>query len=134
MSEPCTRCSTLLDSPNQAHFCDPDLAKPYRGQAPHNGTSTCKEAAKSMGDHLGPLEAAVVDWIKAHGPSTRFEIGEGTNMRPQTCTARVRTLVLRGVLVDLEETRPTDSGRPARVVALVEAQPRQLEMWEGGKL
>ena len=80
------------------------------------GSDTSEKAAESMRESVGHLQRTVFNHIKASRDGmTCDEAEELTGLRHQTCSARVRELVLKGFIVDSGNRRKTRSGRGARV-------------------
>lgn len=103
---------------------------PYTSDgAPYVGASdTSKAAAKSLAGKLGRLEHMVLEHIKAQGVrgATDDEIECALQLRHQTASARRRTLVIKGLVVESGRERKTRSGRWASVWAA--AEPVQLAL------
>jgi len=91
---------------------------PYGGKAPAvKGSETSQAAARSIQAVLNPLQAKVLRYIRscgAHG-STCDQAEEALDMKHQTCSARIRELVLKEKILDADCKRPTRSGRKATV-------------------
>ena len=98
---------------------------PYGGKAPSVNTDTSREAADSIQAVLGPLQARVLRHVIACGAdgTTCDEAEEALAMKHQTCSARIRELVLKDRIVDSGERRHTRSGRNAVVYVLPEHHP-----------
>ena len=81
------------------------------------GSATSRAAAESMERGAGQLREYVLDEIRRTGStgSTCDELEERLALTHQTCSARVRELVLRGDVLDSGKTRKTRSGRAATV-------------------
>jgi len=84
---------------------------------PTNGTDTSNAAAKSMEPHLERCERMVMDCVRGWGDDglTTDMIEMMTGLPHQNCSARVYSLVKRGLLRDTGQRRPTRTGRMARV-------------------
>jgi len=80
------------------------------------GSDTSEHAAESVEHDVSRLRGMVYNFISAceHG-ATCDETESRLFMRHQTCSARIRELVIRGKLYDTGERRLTRSKRPARV-------------------
>lgn len=91
---------------------------PYRGRAPHNKTATSEAAALEIEPQRGTLQWEVWRFVKQRGAygATRQEISAGTGIAENTVRPRVNELLALGPLVETDETRPTTSGRQARVL------------------
>lgn len=86
--------------------------------APHvAGSETSREAAESIKPDVGRLERLVLSVIRARGErgATDDEIELETGLRHQTASARRRGLVLKGLVISTDKTRPTRSGRNATI-------------------
>jgi predicted transcriptional regulator len=88
----------------------------YAARAPHSNESTSKEAARSVEKDVSRIARLVLGEIKAR-PSTCDEVERATGLSHQTVSARIRALVLDGMIEDSREKRPTRSGRRAIVWA-----------------
>lgn len=84
------------------------------------GSDTSAAAAEDIAPHLGRLEAVVLEVIRTEGKhgATDDEIEIAAGLRHQTASARRRGLVIKGMVVDSGERRPTRSGRSAAVWVL----------------
>lgn len=88
---------------------------PYAGP-PHNGSATSKLAALSVEETAGPQGERVYAYIAASGGATRDAIAEALSMGIPSVCARVAQLLAAGRLHETDETRPTRSGRQAKVL------------------
>lgn len=81
------------------------------------GSDTSRAAAESMEPHAGTLEAKVLIAIRAAGDEghTDDELEQVLGLSHQTTSARRRALVIRCLVKDSGERRPTRSGRGATV-------------------
>lgn len=86
----------------------------YADRAPHSNETTSKEAAKSMKPHTSRLAQRILEQIRLH-PSTCEEVEQATGLPHQTVSARIRALVLDGIVENSGDKRPTESGRRAIV-------------------
>jgi len=92
------------------------LPLPGVSLAPHSDMDTSLAAARAIVPDLARLEALVLSVIKnSGGGMTDYEIEQQTGLRHQTASARRRGLVLRSLVEDSGDRRPTDSGRYAVV-------------------
>jgi hypothetical protein len=84
-----------------------------------NGVDTSNAAAASIEPHLPRLEQMVYDCIKGWGDDglTCDSVELMTALPHQTASARIKSLVDRGVIKDTGLRRQTRSGRMARVYA-----------------
>jgi len=85
------------------------------------GCDTSEAAAASLDDlALSRMRRMVLAHIMRHGAlgATCDEIEIAERMRHQSASARVRELVLDGMVVDSGRRRHTRSGRPARVYVI----------------
>lgn len=73
--------------------------------------ATSDEAFRAVG---GTDCARIVEYLSSSGPATCDELEERLSMTHQTASARVNELMRAGVVV-AEGSRPTRSGRRARV-------------------
>ncbi len=91
--------------------------------APHNGTETSQEAAKSIGDLLPGIRKTVYELLKEFPCGlTCDEVEQRLNVRHQTASARLNELQETGhasLRINPETkkpfTRKTRSGRNARI-------------------
>jgi hypothetical protein len=84
--------------------------------APHNGTETSREAARSIEPHRNAQTQTVLDWLRTQKQgATREEIATGTGIKLQSVCVRVYEL-LKSQDVTECGTRATASGRNAAVV------------------
>lgn len=81
------------------------------------GSYTSRAAAESMERGAGRLRAIVLDAIRLAGVAgaTCDELEHALILTHQTCSARVRELVLGGHVLDSGKRRKTRSGRAATV-------------------
>lgn len=99
-------------------------------------SSTSEEAALSIEGHLPRLENVCYLVVAAAGGEgvTCDEAEVQTQLSHQTCSARIRGLVLRGRIVDSGRTRKTRSGRQAVVYVTKDHKPagglEQQEMFD----
>jgi predicted transcriptional regulator len=80
-------------------------------------SDTSRDAAESMRPHVSEIEARVLAYVKrwgSHG-ETCDEVERGLDLSHQTASARLRGLILKGLIKDSGARRPTRSGRAARV-------------------
>lgn len=91
-------------------------------RAPHNGTATSREAARSIEPHVQAQEAQVLDYLRRCGAtgSTQHEAAAALSLSLQSMCGRFHALAdprrPGGPLIAVNgRTRPTPSGRPARV-------------------
>lgn len=83
---------------------------PYQPSSP-----TSIEAARSIAEHVTPMQARVLAYLAECGPSTQEEIAEGADMRLNSINPRINELAKAGKVVNTGETRATSSGRLAVV-------------------
>jgi hypothetical protein len=83
------------------------------------GSDTSYDAAASMEEASGRYERMVLNLIK-RSPKTCDECEVFLNAKHQNISARIRSLFLKGVIVDSGKRRKTRSGRNAVVWAFVE--------------
>lgn len=98
-------------------MAQPDLPfdRPYPTGTPRIAHSDTSAAA---GDSVEPIAASLrrrVLIALAGGDATCDELEVALDMSHQTCSARVRELVLLGLVQDTGQRRKTRSGRGARV-------------------
>ena len=79
------------------------------------GSDTSRDAAESMRPHVSRIERDVLAFVTLWGDATCDEVEFGMGLAHQTASARLRGLVLKGWIKDKGTTRPTSSGRAARV-------------------
>ncbi len=82
------------------------------------GSDTSYEAAASMEEASGRYELMVLNLIKIR-PRTCDECETALNAKHQNLSARIRTLVLKGLVIDSGQRRKTRSGRNAIVWSAV---------------
>lgn len=97
----------------------------YDGRPPHvRGSDTSEGAAESVAGETARLRRRVLgDVAGCADGATCDEVEVRLGLRHQTCSARIRELVLLGRLVDTGAKRRTRSGTPARVYRLAPAAP-----------
>ena len=82
-------------------------------------SDTSRAAAKSVEPTVNKIRALVLDCIRLnwtmHGGATCEEVELATGLSHQTCSARIRELVLKGLVRDSGERRMNKSGRTATV-------------------
>ena len=100
------------------------------------GSDTSRDAAASVAPHLTRLEAVVYEHIVRQGAdgSTCDEAEVATDLAHQTCSARVRGLVQKGLIIDSGDRRPTRSGRGARVYVTMTHAPEPVAPDKPGRL
>jgi hypothetical protein len=98
---------------------------PYGGKAPSVDTDTSRDAAASIQAVLGPLQQRVLRHVANCGAAgtTCDAAEEALGMKHQTCSARIRELVLKDRILDSGERRRTRSGRNAIVYVVPEHHP-----------
>lgn len=79
------------------------------------GSDTSLEAALSVADKVGGKERRVLEALREHGGSTGDELEVSLEMLHQTVGARLRGLVLKGLVKDSGKRRLTRAGRKAVV-------------------
>lgn len=100
-----------------------DSASGYVGPgAYHNRTETSKRAAEEVLPKISKRERRVWEWIHARGGkgSTIDECSEETGMLVASVCPVFYHLRKLGKLIKVDETRPTRSGRAARVHVVYE--------------
>lgn len=75
---------------------------------------TSLAALESMKPHITANARKVLDYIR-YLPSTNYEVGRDTGMKPQSVSARMNELSEKGYVVDSGARRKTDTGRNAIV-------------------
>lgn len=85
--------------------------------APFSDQGTSLAAAQRIAPYIPALEARVLEALRAAGEhgATDKELEAATGLAHETCSARRRWCVLRGLVVDSGLRRPTPSGRAAVV-------------------
>ena len=98
---------------------------PYGGKAPSVNVDTSRDAADSIQAVLGPLQQRVLRYVASCGANgtTCDQAEETLGMRHQTCSARIRELVLKDRILNSGDRRKTRSGRNAIVYVLPEHHP-----------
>lgn len=92
------------------------MARAASTSAPHSNDTTSKDAAQSIGPHLSALEGLVLAWVTEYNSGVTADyIVQKSGMRTSTVTARIRALVLRGLVKDSGSRGTTRSGRSAIV-------------------
>lgn len=98
----------------------------HETRAPYvRGSDTSQAAAVSIEPHLPRLEHVVLATIVSAGGLIADEVEARTGLPHQTVSARIRGLVLKGLLEDSGERRRTRSGRSAAVWMPREPEPIQ---------
>ena len=89
----------------------------YDGLPPHNDTDTSIAAAISVLEDAETMQGRVYRRIRQTGEygATCDELEIRLNMRHTTCSARIRELVLKGIIKDSGQRRKGSSGRDQRV-------------------
>ena len=97
---------------------------------PDNGTITSRQAAKAIAPAAGTLRARVLGFVASQGQrgATLDEISIGLEMRLSTVCARANELKKSGQLRESSHTRPTSSGRQARVLVAARSSCPQSEV------
>ncbi len=106
---------------------DMQLHMPYGDDPGHSNKTTSLEAARSMKQSLGALQARVLDHIRRY-PSTDEEIERILGLSHQSASARRRELVLGGEIIDSGDRRKNSTGRMAivwRVAREGETAPKE---------
>lgn len=83
--------------------------------APHNGTATSIEAARSLSPQvLNDQQRQVLEAITALGEATDEDVEHRTGMKHQSASARRGELAtIKRLIVSTGRTKKTSSGRPA---------------------
>lgn len=84
--------------------------------------ATSHAAAASMVTGAQVQRGLIVRLLDAHGPHTNDEIDRAFAWRTGTASRRTAELLADGSLIATGETRPTVSGRDARVLDVVRAK------------
>ena len=94
--------------------------------APHNHTPTSKAAAESIVPVLGRLQAMILAHYQRekYRGATCDEVEAALGLKHQTCSARIRELRDKGLLVDSGYQRKTRSGRKAAVMVVPAFAPK----------
>lgn len=96
---------------------------------PYSNPTTSRAAAQSIEPELGRLEYVVLTFLKFHGVGTCEQLERWTGLSHQSCSARLRGLVLKHLVEDSGETMLTSSKRSAILWRLsAPAKATQLEM------
>lgn len=93
----------------------------YGGTPPHVDGDTSTDAAVAARPNVARMHAALLDLFARRPDWTCDELEEATGFTHQSCSARVRELVLLGRILDSGRRRETRSGRKARIYQPVEA-------------
>jgi predicted ArsR family transcriptional regulator len=86
----------------------------------HKGVATSEAAANSMRKCSGPMQIAIMRYIDRKSSATYDEICRDLNMEKPTSAGRLNDLTNAGFITS-SGTRPTRSGRPAKVHYLTTA-------------
>ena len=92
------------------------------------GNDTSFQAARSMDESASSLRELIFQEFKRRGPLTCDDVEVITGISHQTCSARIRELVLKLRLGDTGNRSKTRSGRSARLYDLPERIRQQLEL------
>jgi predicted ArsR family transcriptional regulator len=87
----------------------------------HKGVATSEAAAKSMRKCSGPMQKAIMRYIDRKSSATYDEICRDLQMEKPTAAGRLNDLTNAGFIISSGMTRPTRSGRPAKVHYLTPA-------------
>lgn len=81
---------------------------------------TSRAAAASIAHAVGTIRARILEFLAGRGShgATAEEVAASLELRIQTATARLCELVEDGKAHDSGRTRPTSSGRAARVLII----------------
>lgn len=84
--------------------------------------TTSKEAARKILPHVTAQQQLIVAFLRERGASggTYLEIADGAGVLAQSVCGRMVELVQAGAVRKAEFTRPTPSGRRAKVYVFVE--------------
>ena len=99
----------------------------YGNTPPHVDTDTSREAARAIEPSVTRLALMVHGFVAAQGGATCDEAEAALNLAHQTCSARVRELVLHGRLHDSGQRRKTRSGRRAIVWEIGPGGPKPAQ-------
>jgi hypothetical protein len=93
----------------------------------HNGTATSIAAAESIRGTAATDRQRVLDAIRAAGIHglTREQIEVATGLAGNSVRPRVAELIAAGTIEEAGEIRRTSTGRAARVLTAVAAEPVQ---------
>ncbi|CAN5305705.1 ROK family protein [soil metagenome] len=69
--------------------------------------------------------SAILAHLGAHGPASRADLARALNVSPALMTSLTKDLIGDGLLVELEHS-PSQGGRPARMLGLVESAGRAI--------
>ena len=96
------------------------MSETYPDVPGHNGTDTSIAAAESIKPIRAVEQRRVLRMFELYRDGlTCDRIESMTGMSHQSCSARIRDLVIAGAIRDTGRTQPTRSGRAARVYELV---------------
>lgn len=107
-----------------------DLFDPLRypnGPGARRGVPTSQAAAVSMRLHISKQHRAILDFLKLQGERGGIytELADGTGLKHASICGRMAELVHAGLVkVERYRTRPTPSGRQAKVYLFVEETGR----------
>lgn len=94
---------------------EPEQYSLFGGLPPHSNTTTSRAAAVSMVRDASRLGRLVLQFIAECDGLTCDEIERAAGLSHQTASARVRELVLKGLVTDSGHKRNTCTGRKAIV-------------------
>lgn len=100
----------------------------------HNGTATSIAAAESIRGTAATDRQRVLERIRAAGIHglTREQIEVATGLSGNSVRPRVAELIAAGTIEEAGEIRRTSTGRAARVLTIVQAEPVQTTIpWQG---
>lgn len=95
----------------------PQMELEFRVFAPFSEHTTSREASESVRASAAGMEADVLELLRSVWPDgmTDAEIEAHSGLGPNTARPRRVGLVLKGLVRDSGQRRPTPSGRAARV-------------------
>lgn len=93
---------------------------------PSEPCQTSEDAAEAIKPHVRHLRAAVLRRLR-YVPQTDDELEQSTGLSHQCCSPRRRELVQAGLVEWSGETRPTRSGRSAKVWSITTRGLRALD-------
>lgn len=94
------------------------------------GSETSKAAADKMDESAPSMRARIYRYIKANGPVTCGEVELALNMRHQSCSARIRELVLGKWIKPNGNQRKNPGSNAMAMLYVISAPPVDIvEPW-----
>jgi len=88
--------------------------------------TTSKAAAEAIRPHMTYQQRVIVEWLDERpAGAIREEIAAGCLLKESSCCGRLVELAEAGLVVKLDATRPTSSGRQAHVYVHKNHAPKE---------